>query len=211
MLRFTKTVIRRATDGSEIRIPEGTLAVKDPDGWRFLSPRPLITKKLPLDTLLDGCTMRLRQAALPIKTPEQEDKVLVFRRKGGALFVTMEAKSVDVTCASFLPFSSNISVCKGLEHKIEYAEIPVKTKSTILAISYKLPVVWNRVPTMVHCFNKDKFYGLEFTTKNEFDTTIAALSKIVSNNSKLVKRINWGVKNNCLTFQLWFKKTGKME
>lgn len=210
MLRFTKTVIRRATDGSEIRIPEGSLVVKDEDGWRFLSPHALITQKLALDVLLDGCTIRLRQAALPIQTPEQENKVLVFKRKGTALFVTLQSKSVDVTSAS-KAFISNVSVQKGLERNVQYAAIPVKATPTILVISRKLPVVWEQVPTLIYSHNKDTFYGLEFTTKNEFDTTVAALSKIVSNNSKLVKRINWGVKKYRLTFQLWFKKSSKSE
>lgn len=202
MIRFTKTITRRAIDGSEIRIPEGALAVKDPDGWRFLSPRPLISKKLPLNCNIENAIIRLKQAALPIKTPEDEDRVLVFKRKGSALFVTLEDKPVDVTVKASIP------LCKGLERKIIRASIPVCADSTIRAIARKVPVN-GQISTIKHTRHRDReFYGLEFAVDDAFDVTVASLQKIVSRNSRLVRRIHWGLHGSKLTFQLWFKKSG---
>jgi hypothetical protein len=205
MIRFTKTVTRRATDGSEIRIPEGALAVKDPDCWRFLSPRPLITKRLAFDSNIECVTIRLKQASLPIKTPEEEDRVLVFRRKGSTLFVTLENKLVDVTTRASVP------ICKGLERKISHGGIPVRYESTVKAITSKVGASWDRVPTIKHFHRNKEFYGLEFTVDRAFDTTVASLQKIVMRNSKLVRRINWGLRGSKLTFQLWFRKVGTQQ
>jgi hypothetical protein len=192
-------------DGTEIRIPEGSLAVKDPDAWRFLSPRPLINKKLPFDCKLDNITIKLKQAALPIKTVDEEDRVLVFRRKGTTLYVTLEQKPVDVTVKAQVP------VCRGIERRINYACIPVNVESTIRAISRKVNARWNSTPTICHSHRGKEFYGLEFSVGDTFDTAVASLQKIVLQNSRLVRRIHWGLFDNNVTFQLWFKKTGIKE
>jgi len=209
MIRFIQTVIIRSIDGDEVRVPEGSLAVKDLDGWRFLSPRPLLTKKLPLTAPIQKYAIRLKQAALPLKTPEQEDRVIVFKRHGGAVYVSMHnARDVDLALSGFSSRSrSKISIRKGLEHRVNCVEsTPVSTSSTINVIKSKVPELSGRVSKVCHVHQNVAYYGLQFQCHGTFDTIVANLQNVIARNKRFVRRVNWGLDNDKLTFQLWFRK-----